>query len=73
MQKPLQAPAQLWNQRAETRTLGNKVSEVKARLVEQVGISNIDQVNGRIKNLSPEQIRSQPVESLVQTLKNTIQ
>ncbi|TNV81697.1 hypothetical protein FGO68_gene7961 [Halteria grandinella] len=69
----LQGPAQLWNQRAETRTLGNKVQDIKARLIEQVGIQNLEHVNGRLKNLSPDQVRSQPVEQIVQTLKNTIQ
>jgi hypothetical protein len=32
--------------------------EIKSRLVDTMGVQNIGQINSRLKNLSPEQIRS---------------
>ena len=49
--------------------MATKVNEVKVRLIEQLGINEIGNINNRLKNCSPEQIRSQNVESLVDSMK----
>ena len=46
--------------------------EVKARLVESMGVQNIAQINNRLKNLSPDQIRSNPVENIVSAVQGAI-
>ena len=46
--------------------------EIKSRLVDSMGVQNIGQINGRLKNLSPEQIRQQPVEHIVNVLKGSM-
>ncbi len=68
----LQSQPQLWNQRADTRTIQTKAMEIKSRLVDTMGVQNIGQINSRLKNLSPEQIRSQPVDHIVQVLKGSM-
>jgi hypothetical protein len=46
--------------------------EIKSRLVDTMGVQSIGQINSRLKNLSPEQIRSQPVDHIVQVLKGSM-
>ena len=68
----INSPPQLWNQRADTRTIATKANEVKSRLVEDMGVQNINQINNRMKNLSPDQIRSNPVDHIVSAVKGAM-
>ena len=68
----LNAPPQLWNQRADTRTIATKANEVKVRLVEEMGVQSINQINNRLKNLSPDQIRSNHVDHIVSAVKGAL-
>lgn len=63
---------QLWNQRAETRSFGTKLQDIKSRLVDQVGVNAIGEINLRVKHLSPEQLRGANVETIVGQLKDSI-
>ncbi|CDW71383.1 UNKNOWN [Stylonychia lemnae] len=63
---------ELWNQRQETRTIGTKALEVKRRLVEQLGVNSIQVINNSLKNMNQEQIRSLPVDQIVNNLKSSM-
>ena len=68
----LSSPPQLWNQRADTRTINTKAVEIKSRLLDEMGVQNINQINNRIKNLSPDQIRANPVNEIVSAVKGAM-